>query len=107
MFDLLWTVKYHTDIVPCLHLFQSVLPWSVCPMNSNRTGPIEECEIATPTQYFFYRKTLNISPSIEEHGGVSPGQAMCLVLAWILTYLFIVRGVKSTGKVREIEVAQT
>ncbi|KAF3840235.1 hypothetical protein F7725_018952, partial [Dissostichus mawsoni] len=99
MFDLLWTVKYHTDIVPCLHLFQSVLPWSVCPMNSNRTGPIEECEIATPTQYFFYRETLNISPSIEEHGGVSTGQAMCLVLAWILTYLFIVRGVKSTGKV--------
>ncbi|KAM4581185.1 sodium- and chloride-dependent transporter XTRP3 [Odontesthes bonariensis] len=81
------------------HSFQSVLPWSVCPVNSNRTGPIEECEKATPTQYFFYRETLNISPSIQEHGGIHTGQALCLLLAWVITYLFIIRGVKSTGKV--------
>ncbi|XP_073342554.1 sodium- and chloride-dependent transporter XTRP3-like [Pagrus major] len=81
------------------HSFQSVLPWAECPINSNRTGPIEECERATPTQYFFFRETLNISPSIEENGGIHTGQALCLVLAWMITYLFIVRGVKSTGKV--------
>ncbi|KAL6108725.1 slc6a20 [Pungitius sinensis] len=81
------------------HSFQSVLPWAECPLNTNQTGPLEECEKGTPTQYFFYRETLNISPSIEEHGGIHTGQAMCLVLAWVLTYLFIVRGVKSTGKV--------
>ncbi|XP_037310094.2 sodium- and chloride-dependent transporter XTRP3-like [Pungitius pungitius] len=81
------------------HSFQSVLPWAECPLNTNKTGPLEECEKGTPTQYFFYRETLNISPSIEEHGGIHTGQAMCLVLAWVLTYLFIVRGVKSTGKV--------
>uniref|UniRef100_G3NKA5 Transporter n=2 Tax=Gasterosteus aculeatus TaxID=69293 RepID=G3NKA5_GASAC len=81
------------------HSFQSVLPWAECPLNSNQTGPLEECEKGTPTQYFFYRETLNISPSIEENGGIHTGQAMCLVLAWVLTYLFIVRGVKSTGKV--------
>ncbi|XP_023274469.1 sodium- and chloride-dependent transporter XTRP3 [Seriola lalandi dorsalis] len=81
------------------HSFQSVLPWAECPVNSNRTGPIEECERATPTQYFFYRETLDISSSIEGNGGVHTGQALCLVLAWVITYLFIVRGVKSTGKV--------
>ncbi|KAF3691428.1 Sodium- and chloride-dependent transporter XTRP3 [Channa argus] len=81
------------------HSFQSVLPWADCPMNYNRTGPIEECERATPTQYFFYRETLDISSSIEENGGIHTGQALCLVLAWMITYLFIVRGVKSTGKV--------
>ncbi|XP_069028137.1 sodium- and chloride-dependent transporter XTRP3-like [Embiotoca jacksoni] len=81
------------------HSFQSVLPWSVCPINSNRTGPIEECERATPTQYFFFRETLNISPTIEEHGGIHMGQALCLVLAWVITYMFVIRGVKSTGKV--------
>lgn len=81
------------------HSFQSELPWAVCPLNSNRTGPLEECEKATPTQYFFYRETLNISSSIEENGGVHTGQALCLLLAWVVTYLFIVRGVKSTGKV--------
>uniref|UniRef100_A0A8D3DZF2 Transporter n=1 Tax=Scophthalmus maximus TaxID=52904 RepID=A0A8D3DZF2_SCOMX len=79
--------------------FQSVLPWAECPINSNRTGPIEECELATPTQYFFYRETLDISSSIEENGGVQTGQALCLLLAWVISYLFVVRGVKSTGKV--------
>ncbi|XP_062395188.1 sodium- and chloride-dependent transporter XTRP3-like [Sardina pilchardus] len=81
------------------HSFQSVLPWAECPVNSNQTGYVEECERATPTQYFFYRETLNISPTIDENGGVHTGQALCLVLAWMIVYLFIVRGVKSTGKV--------
>ncbi|XP_012694184.1 sodium- and chloride-dependent transporter XTRP3 isoform X1 [Clupea harengus] len=81
------------------HSFQSVLPWATCPLNSNQTGYLEECEVATPTQYFFYRETLNISSSIDDSGGVHMGQALCLVLAWMIVYLFIVKGVKSTGKV--------
>ncbi|XP_029927904.1 sodium- and chloride-dependent transporter XTRP3A [Myripristis murdjan] len=81
------------------HSFQPVLPWAVCPVNSNLTGPLEECERATPTQYFFYRETLNISPSIDEKGSIHTGQALCLLLAWVMVYLFVVRGVKSTGKV--------
>ncbi|XP_019946754.2 sodium- and chloride-dependent transporter XTRP3A [Paralichthys olivaceus] len=79
--------------------FQSVLPWAECPINANRTGFIEECEKATPTQYFYYRKTLDISSSIEVNGGIQTSQAMCLVLAWVISYLFVIRGVKSTGKV--------
>uniref|UniRef100_A0A3Q3W963 Transporter n=1 Tax=Mola mola TaxID=94237 RepID=A0A3Q3W963_MOLML len=79
--------------------FQSVLPWAECPINSNLTGPIEECEKATSTQYFFYRETLNISSSVEVNGGVHMGQALCFLLSWMMTYLFIVKGVKSTGKV--------
>uniref|UniRef100_A0AAR2JH22 Transporter n=1 Tax=Pygocentrus nattereri TaxID=42514 RepID=A0AAR2JH22_PYGNA len=81
------------------HSFQAVLPWSDCPVNSNRTAYLEECEVATPTQYFFFRETLNISSSIDENGGVHMGLALCLLLAWLIVYLFIVKGVKSTGKV--------
>ncbi|XP_036414393.1 sodium- and chloride-dependent transporter XTRP3-like [Colossoma macropomum] len=81
------------------HSFQAVLPWSDCPVNSNQTAYLEECEVATPTQYFFFRETLNISSSIDENGGVHMGQALCLLLAWLIVYLFIVKGVKSTGKV--------
>ncbi|XP_052350535.1 sodium- and chloride-dependent transporter XTRP3A-like isoform X1 [Oncorhynchus keta] len=81
------------------HSFQSILPWAECPVNSNLTGHVEECERATPTQYFFYRETLDISGSIEENGGIHMGQALCLLLAWMIVYLFIVKGVKSTGKV--------
>lgn len=79
--------------------FQSVLPWAICPVNENRTGPTEECEKATSTQYFFYRQTLNISSSIEENGGIHSGQALCLFLCWMMTYVFVSRGIKSTGKV--------
>ncbi|XP_028614826.1 sodium- and chloride-dependent transporter XTRP3B, partial [Grammomys surdaster] len=81
------------------HSFQDPLPWSVCPLNSNRTGYNEECEKATSTQYFWYRKTLNISPSIQETGGVQWEPALCLTLAWLIVYLCILRGTESTGKV--------
>ncbi|XP_057196234.1 sodium- and chloride-dependent transporter XTRP3-like [Triplophysa rosa] len=81
------------------HSFQPVLPWSECPVNSNRSGYVQECEVASPTQYFFYRETLNVSSSIDENGGVHMGLALCLLLAWVIVFLFIVRGVKSTGMV--------
>lgn len=75
------------------------LPWSVCPLNSNHTGYDKECEKASSTQYFWYRKTLNISPSIQESGPVQWEPALCLILAWLLVYLCILRGTESTGKV--------
>lgn len=71
----------------------------MCPLNGNRTGYIEECEKASSTQYFWYRKTLNISPSIQESGAVQWEPALCLVLAWLVVYLCILRGTESTGKV--------
>ncbi|KAI1885624.1 hypothetical protein AGOR_G00205750 [Albula goreensis] len=74
------------------HSFQSVLPWAECPLNDNHTGYLEECVVATPTQYFFYRETLNINSSINENGGIHMGQALCLLLAWMIVYLCIVRG---------------
>ncbi|XP_057690916.1 sodium- and chloride-dependent transporter XTRP3A-like isoform X2 [Corythoichthys intestinalis] len=79
--------------------FQSVLPWSNCPVNANLTGPVEECQKASPTQYFFFRETLNIASSIEENGGIRTSQALCFLLAWVITYLFVIHGVKSSGKV--------
>ncbi|KAH0510296.1 Sodium- and chloride-dependent transporter XTRP3B [Microtus ochrogaster] len=88
-----WTVWY------LFHSFQDPLPWSVCPLNGNRTGYDEECEKATSTQYFWYRKTLNISPSIQENGGMQWEPALCLTLAWLMVYLCILRGTESTGKV--------
>ncbi|XP_037376112.1 sodium- and chloride-dependent transporter XTRP3 isoform X3 [Talpa occidentalis] len=84
------------------HSFQDPLPWSVCPLNSNHTGLDEECEKASSTQYFWYRKTLNISPSIQENGGVQWEPALCLILAWLVVYLCILRGTESTGKMEQL-----
>ncbi|XP_078233492.1 sodium- and chloride-dependent transporter XTRP3 isoform X3 [Pogona vitticeps] len=81
------------------HSFQDPLPWAYCPLNSNHTSYVEECEKATSTQYFWYRKTLNISPSIEESGNIQWEQAACLILAWLVVYLCILRGTEHTGKV--------
>uniref|UniRef100_A0A8C9C281 Transporter n=1 Tax=Phocoena sinus TaxID=42100 RepID=A0A8C9C281_PHOSS len=84
------------------HSFQDPLPWSMCPLNGNRTGYDEECEKASSTQYFWYRKTLNISPSIQESGAVQWEPALCLILAWLLVYLCILRGTESTGKMEQL-----
>uniref|UniRef100_A0A2R8PH46 Transporter n=1 Tax=Callithrix jacchus TaxID=9483 RepID=A0A2R8PH46_CALJA len=84
------------------HSFQDPLPWSVCPLNGNRTGYDEECEKASSTQYFWYRKTLNISPSIQENGSVQWELALCLLLAWLVVYLCILRGTESTGKMEQL-----
>ncbi|XP_006868883.1 PREDICTED: sodium- and chloride-dependent transporter XTRP3 isoform X2 [Chrysochloris asiatica] len=84
------------------HSFQDPLPWSVCPLNGNRTGYDEECEKASSTQYFWYRKTLNISPSIQENGSVQWEPALCLILAWLVVYLCILRGTESTGKLEQL-----
>ncbi|XP_003794564.1 sodium- and chloride-dependent transporter XTRP3 isoform X2 [Otolemur garnettii] len=89
------------------HSFQDPLPWSVCPLNSNRTGYEEECEAASSTQYFWYRKTLNISPSIQESGAVQWEQALCLILAWLTVYLCILRGTASTGKMEQLANPKT
>uniref|UniRef100_A0A8C4SSU3 Transporter n=1 Tax=Erpetoichthys calabaricus TaxID=27687 RepID=A0A8C4SSU3_ERPCA len=81
------------------HSFQETLPWAECPVNGNRTAFVSECEKSSPTQYFWYRETLNITSSINDTGGIQMGQALCLLLAWLVVFLCIIRGTKSTGKV--------
>ncbi|XP_033922027.1 sodium- and chloride-dependent transporter XTRP3 isoform X2 [Melopsittacus undulatus] len=84
------------------HSFQDPLPWATCPLNHNRTGYEEECEKTSSTQYFWYRQTLNISPSLEASGSVQWEQALCLTLAWLVVYLCILRGTASTGKLEQL-----
>ncbi|KAM8966561.1 sodium- and chloride-dependent transporter XTRP3 [Pelodytes ibericus] len=81
------------------HSFQDPLPWSSCPLNVNMSAYVEECENSSPTQYFWYRETINISSSISDNGTIQWEQAVCLILAWFAVYLCILRGTESTGKV--------
>lgn len=53
-----------------------------------------------PTTYFWYRETLNIAPSIESSSGLNWKLAVSLLVAWIIVYLCMVKGIKSSGKVR-------
>ncbi|XP_067857939.1 sodium- and chloride-dependent transporter XTRP3A-like isoform X3 [Heptranchias perlo] len=79
--------------------FENPLPWANCPLNSNNTGFVEECVKSSSTEYFWYRKTLNVTPTIDDAGSFHWEMILCLILSWLVVYLCIIRGTESTGKV--------
>ena len=55
------------------------------------------------TIFFYCRlRVLKISTALDEPGAVNWDVALCLLLAWIICYLCVFKGVKSTGKVRKL-----
>lgn len=59
-----------------------------------------DCCVRDPPQYYFYHHALQISTDIEASGvGLNGKLVGCLVFAWIITYLCVVKGIKSSGKV--------
>ncbi|XP_073443971.1 sodium-dependent neutral amino acid transporter B(0)AT3-like [Dendrobates tinctorius] len=81
--------------------FQDPLPWSYCPTNfSNNTGAYdeEECAQSSTVSYFWYRKTLNITSSINANGDLQWWMVLSMAAAWGAVYLCTIKGIKSTGK---------
>lgn len=64
------------------------------------SGYVEECVVSTPVNYFWYRKTLNITPDIEENGSLQWWLVVCLASAWSIVYICFIRGIETIGKVR-------
>ena len=60
---------------------------------------VEECGKSSPTSYFWYRSTLDISSSIEDGGKINWTVSLSLFSVWTLCWLCMVRGIRSTGKV--------
>ncbi|XP_055514017.1 sodium-dependent neutral amino acid transporter B(0)AT3-like [Leucoraja erinacea] len=90
---LAWTLWYF------FNSFEEPLPWKYCPLNNNQTGLIKECEESTSVDYFWYRETLNISPGINTNGGgLQWWMVLCLIGAWLVVYICIIRGIESFGK---------
>lgn len=63
------------------------------------TGYVSECEMSSPVNYFWYRETLNITPSIETSGSLQWWLVLCLASAWCLVYICFIRGIETIGKV--------
>lgn len=61
-----------------------------------------ECENSSATTYYWYRETLDISDSISEGGGLNWRMTLCLLAAWTLVCLAMIKGIQSSGKVRTI-----
>ncbi|XP_060778778.1 solute carrier family 6 member 16b [Neoarius graeffei] len=77
--------------------FQSPLPWEKCPKEGNITVP--ECAASSPTSYFWFRKALDVTDSINETGEFNLIITGCLALAWAIVCLAMFKGIKSSGKV--------
>uniref|UniRef100_A0A8D0GWG5 Uncharacterized protein n=1 Tax=Sphenodon punctatus TaxID=8508 RepID=A0A8D0GWG5_SPHPU len=87
-----WSIFY------LVNSFQSPLPWEQCPEEGAVPRHLE-CAQSSPTTYFWYRRALDVAPSLEESGGLCPALAGCLLAAWGLVALAMIKGIKSSGKV--------
>ncbi|KAM3598472.1 uncharacterized protein V6R79_018390 [Siganus canaliculatus] len=79
--------------------FQYPLPWENCPVDVITNSTVKECASSSPTSYFWFRKALNITNSIEESGEFNPIMTGCLLAAWAIVSLAMIRGIKSSAKV--------
>ncbi|XP_063052065.1 sodium-dependent neutral amino acid transporter B(0)AT2 [Engraulis encrasicolus] len=81
--------------------FQQPLPWNECPLEkiNNATVVVAECEKSSATTYYWYRQALDISDSISESGGLNWRMTCCLLAAWTMVCLAMIRGIQSSGKV--------
>ncbi|XP_060951358.1 sodium-dependent neutral amino acid transporter B(0)AT2-like [Limanda limanda] len=77
--------------------FQNPLPWSQCPEQGNVT--VKECEMSSPTSYFWYRKALDTTDSINDTASLNPYITCCLLAAWTIVCLGMFKGIKSSVKV--------
>ncbi|KAJ7332874.1 hypothetical protein JRQ81_015054 [Phrynocephalus forsythii] len=81
--------------------FQYPLPWSECPILKNGSiATVEpECDKSSATTFFWYRDALDISNSISEGGGLNWRMTLCLLVAWSIVCLAVIKGIQSSGKV--------
>ncbi|XP_068458826.1 sodium-dependent neutral amino acid transporter B(0)AT2 [Clinocottus analis] len=81
--------------------FQQPLPWHECPLIKNKTSTyvVPECDKSSATTYYWYREALDISDSISEGGGLNWKMTLCLLAAWSMVCLAMIKGIQSSGKV--------
>ncbi|CAG9862821.1 unnamed protein product [Phyllotreta striolata] len=98
------------------YCFKEQLPWSNCdnPWNTNDCAQFRKNTTfiggvnntnsffvgkKTPADEFFHRRILEISPNPDDIGQIVWPLLFSDVFCWIVTYLCIIKGVKSVGKV--------
>lgn len=91
--------------IPCSYPWSWYREVSSCPTQwlkrtfSLVADYVEECAKSSPVDYFWYRKTLNITTSIEDSGTVQWWLLLCSLCAWAVLYVCTIRGIETTGKV--------
>nr|QQY02452.1 sodium- and chloride-dependent taurine transporter [Cryptocotyle lingua] len=109
---LAWAIHY------LFSSFTAVLPWSTCgnawntdycrDLNStnqtkSQNGTVlatnETIRLTDPASEYWERYVLRISDGIENMGTIQWELALCLLAAWIIVFLCIYKGIKTSGKV--------
>ncbi|KAM4634021.1 sodium-dependent neutral amino acid transporter B(0)AT2 [Polymixia lowei] len=79
--------------------FQYPLPWEQCPVDRATNDTVKECARSSPTSYFWFRKALDITDSIDGSGEFNPIMTGCLLAAWAVVSLAMIKGIKSSARV--------
>uniref|UniRef100_A0A915KPG3 Transporter n=1 Tax=Romanomermis culicivorax TaxID=13658 RepID=A0A915KPG3_ROMCU len=98
---------YNVIIAWCIfymiNSFQFQLPWEHCPLSRNGTSS-RECRISSATSYFWYHEAIKVSSDLTDFGSENSANfnwamAFCLIVAWAVVFLSLMKGIKSSGKV--------
>lgn len=93
----LWdTTQYYS--LPYYSLNDSILSFFFSP-----TDVEPECEQSSATTYYWYREALDITSSISDSGGLNWKMTVCLLVAWVMVCLAMIKGIQSSGKVSMLE----
>ncbi|KAK7474267.1 hypothetical protein BaRGS_00034510 [Batillaria attramentaria] len=91
--------------------FTSELPWTGCDHDwnsdacaENFTGDANATKnLIDPVTEYWENKVLGISDGIDKMGTIKWDLALCLLLAWIVVYACICKGIRSSGKLGEMQ----
>ncbi|XP_002730914.1 sodium- and chloride-dependent glycine transporter 1-like [Saccoglossus kowalevskii] len=89
--------------------FTSTVPWAGCDnwwntdacstLGSTINDTINNITRVSPAQEFWSNNVLNISDGIDNLGNIQWKLALCLLFSWIVVFLCLMKGVKSSGRV--------
>lgn len=66
--------------------------------NGTLSQAASECQLAGPFEYRWYRKTLDVTEDVSDWSHFNKPVALCLALAWLLSYVCLVRGLSSSKR---------
>jgi len=87
--------------VTCMDVGNLTHPMANCTLTSYPIDSLTDFDIklVSPAEEYWDRRVLRRSSSIAEGGVILWDHALCLLLAWIVIFLCLIKGVKSSGKV--------
>jgi len=105
-----WTLMYCWSSI-WARIQSASLPFTVCPTTAeeqletmepsgtNFTSTQDECNSLGPYQYFWFRKTLDISKDVNDFESFNWHIALALAFAWLISYTCLLRGLSSSKRV--------